>query len=127
SRISYGELALSATSLHENDTVTAGVHLQNHGPCEVEEVVQCYVLPPRGRADAPRATLVEFQRVSVPAHGRVQVEFTLRGEAFRQVLADGRSAWLPGHYQLQLGSASPGARAVALGAPAPAVAGIELR
>jgi beta-glucosidase len=124
--VRYGALELRVSTLRENETLTAGVLLQNSGERDVDEVAQCYVLPPRDRQDAPRATLVAFQRVSLPAHATKRVEFKLSSAAFRQVLADGQLAWLPGRYHLHVGAASPGPRALALGAPPPATAVIEL-
>ena len=44
-----------------------------------------------------------------PVHARRQIS--------RQIDAQGRSVWLPGNYELVIGSASPGPRAQALGAP----------
>jgi beta-glucosidase len=92
----------------------------------IHEAVQCYVVPPRDWPDAPLATLVDFQKVFVPAGGAAGVEFRLPAEAFAQFDKDGRRVHHPGRYGVVVGSASPGARAQALGAPAPAQAGITL-
>jgi beta-glucosidase len=89
-------------------------------------VVQCYVLPPQDQPEAPRATLVDFKRVEVPAGAAVSVEFELPAAKFRQVDKTGAWVWQPGRYELIVGSASPGARAVALGAPLPASGVVQL-
>jgi beta-glucosidase len=125
-RISYGPLELSASTLHEHETISASVLLQNTSARDLDDVVQCYVLPPRDLPETPRATLIDFKRVTLVSKSTTRVEFQLPAALFRQVKTDGQLAWVPGRYQLHLGSASPGARALALGAPAPATATVQL-
>jgi beta-glucosidase len=54
------------------------------------------------------------------------VEFTLPAAAFAQTDAAGRKVHHPGQYGVVVGSASPGPRALALGAPAPATGALTL-
>ena len=124
--IVYGTLEVGATTLRQGDTLTASVLLQNSGSRDLEEVVQCYLLPPRYHPEAARAILVDFKRVPLLAQSATRVQFQLESGTFQQVLADGTRGWVPGRYEVQLGAASPGPRAQALGAPAPAVATIQL-
>jgi beta-glucosidase len=119
-RISYGQLELSSPILRQGETLSVSVLLQNSGTRDVEEVVQCYLVPPRHQPDAARSMLIDFKRVTLQAHSSTRVEFQLKSASLLQVLANGESAWVAGRYQLHLGSASPGPRAQALGAPAPA-------
>jgi beta-glucosidase len=102
------------------------VTLANNGSRPVEETVQCYVQPPRTLADAPLATLVDFQKVAVPPRRSVEVTFKLPATAFEQVDATGKRVRIPGRYGVVVGSASPGERAQALGAPKPATAQLTL-
>lgn len=125
-RLSYGPLACSAQRLAEGSELTVGTSVTNAGGPAVEETVQCYLQPPREWPGAPRAILVGFSKVTVPAGATVPVEFRLRGEAFRQFDAEGRAVWAPGRYGISIGSASPGPRAEALGAPAPAAGAVAL-
>jgi beta-glucosidase len=122
----YGPLKLDANNLGEGRAVTLRTTLRNSGSRDITETVQCYVQPPRGWQDAPLATLVDFQKIAVPAGATVQVQFVLPAEAFAQFDKAGRKVHHPGRYGIVVGSASPGARAQALGAPAPAVARITL-
>ncbi len=124
--VSYGQLALSTPRLAANESALASTTLRNGGARPVVETVQCYLLPPRTHAGSPRATLVDFQKVTVPAGGSLRVEFRVLAAAFAQVDATGRFVNVPGTYGLVLGAASPGARAQALGAPAPATGEIDL-
>jgi beta-glucosidase len=54
------------------------------------------------------------------------VEFRVSAGAFAQFDAAGHSVRVPGRYGVVIGSASPGPRAQALGAPAPALGNIVL-
>ena len=123
-KLSYGPLKLSGTTLGPGQEVTLQTTLSNSSDRAVDETVQCYLEPPAEWADAPRATLVDFQKIAVPARSTVPVNFKLSCAAFAQFDAAGRSAHVAGRYGLVVGSASPGARAVALGAPVPATARI---
>lgn len=123
---SYGPLTLSTARLAAGQEVTARVTLTNTSARAASEAVQCYLQPPRSWPDAPLATLVDFQKVTVPAHGSVEVTFRLPAAAFAQVNAAGQQVHAPGLYRLVIGSASPGARAQALGAAAPATGEITL-
>jgi len=100
--------------------------LANSANRPVTESVQCYVLPPRTSEDSPRSVLVGFQKVALPARGSVTVEFRLDASSLAQVDASGLRAHAPGRYGVVVGSASPGARAQALGAPEPATAEINV-
>ena len=91
------------------------------------EAVQCYVVAAAGLARrAPRATLVDFRKVACLAGPPSTVEFTLPASAFSQTDSAGRKLHQRGRYEIVVGSASPGLRAVALGAPAPATAVVML-
>ena len=123
---SYGPLALSTARVATGQEVTARVTLTNTSARTASEAVQCYIQPPRSWPDAPLATLVDFQKITVPARGAVEVTFRLPAAAFAQVNAAGQQVHAPGLYRLVVGSASPGARAQALGAAAPATGDITL-
>ncbi|HUL53352.1 MAG TPA: glycoside hydrolase family 3 C-terminal domain-containing protein [Opitutaceae bacterium] len=125
-QLTYDALAVSAPQLREGQELTVRTTVANAGARPTDETVQCYVIPPRDQPEAPRATLVEFQKIPVPAQTTVEVEFHLASEAFRQVNAAGERVWTPGRYGLVVGPASPGPRAQALGAPAPAIGEILL-
>jgi beta-glucosidase len=125
-RLAYGPLAIDATKLAAGQSVTLRTTLTNSSDRPALEAVQCYVQPPRSWPEAPLATLADFQKVAVPARGSVTVEFKLSAEAFAQVDAAGRQVHVPGAYGVAVGSASPGQRALDLGAPAPATGTITL-
>jgi beta-glucosidase len=125
-RLKYGRLDLGATELAEGKELVARTTLANMADRPVKESVQCYIIPPGGSQDSPRASLVDFQKILVPAGGSVPVEFRIASSAFDQVDGNGRRVRRPGRYGITVGSASPGERAVALGAPVPAMASVNL-
>ncbi|HYC71430.1 MAG TPA: glycoside hydrolase family 3 N-terminal domain-containing protein [Opitutaceae bacterium] len=125
-RLSYGPLHLGSSSLGDGQELTVRVSVANASDRPVEETAQCYAVPPAGTPDAPHATLIDFQKVLVPARGAVEVTFRLNAASFALVDAQGQRRHVPGRHGIVVGSASPGPRAVALGAPAPATAEIRL-
>jgi beta-glucosidase len=125
-QLAYGALKLGAAKLAGDGELTVQATLTNTGARPVDEAVQCYIQPPRSFPDAPVATLVDFQKVAIPARGSVEVSFRLPAAAFAQVDATGRRVHAPGRYRIVIGSASPGPRAQALGAPAPATGEVTL-
>lgn len=125
-KFSYGPLTASVPQLARGSEIVLQTMLANGSDRPADEVVECYIVPPRDWPEAPRATLVDFQKISVPARGKVAVTFRLAAAAFAQVNAAGERVHAPGRYGLVVGSASPGPRAQALGAPAPATAEITL-
>ncbi len=124
--LKYGPLTLSTKSLAAGHAVTATATITNTGARAACETVQCYIVPPRDWADAPRAVLVDFKKVSLAAGASVAIEFKLRADTLGQVDANGRRRHHPGVYGVVIASAAPGPRALALGAPAPATAELRL-
>lgn len=119
-RFAYGPLQLSTTTMSATGEVVVRTTVANSSDRAAVETVQCYVIPPRDWPDAPRATLVGFQKLAIPARGEVAVEFRLPAEKFAQVDAAGQRVHAPGVFEIVVGAAVPGERAQALGAPAPA-------
>ncbi len=118
--LSYGGLLLNRRTLGEGEELVLQTQLTNASTFAVSETVQCYVVPPRDWPNAPEATLVEFRKIAVPPRTSISCEFRLASERFHQFDTAGRRVRVPGVFGLVVGSASPGARALALGAPAPA-------
>jgi beta-glucosidase len=125
-KLEYGPVTLSGAELKAGGKLVARTTLRNLSDRPVTESVQCYAIPPRLLPESPRAVLVDFQRVSVAAGATAPVEFRLGASAFEQFGASGQRAHAPGTYQVTIGSASPGKRAVSLGAPSPVTATVKL-
>jgi len=125
-RLAYGPLGASAQTLRSTGQVTVRATLTNCGAYSISEAVQCYIAPPRDWPEAPRSTRVDFQKVALAPGESQTAEFPLPAAAFAQTDAAGRKVHHPGRYGVIIGSASPGPRAQALGAPAPAAGTITL-
>lgn len=125
-RVTYERIELSVPRLAQGERVTVRAVLTNATESAALETVQCYVQPMRVAPDDPLATLVDFEKIAVPAHATRSAEFVLPSDAFALVDEQGTRAHAPGRYRVVVGAASPGARAQALGAPKPVVAEIEL-
>lgn len=126
-RLTYGVLTPGAATLAAGETLTLETTLTNSGDRAVAETVQCYLTPPNTWPEAPRAVLVDFQKVTLPPGRTVTVRFRLPASAFAQVDSAGARVHVPGDYGVVVGSSSPGPRSQELGAPAPAMATVRLR
>jgi beta-glucosidase len=125
-RPEYGPLKVDAPTLAAGGVAVLRMTLKNGAAVAIDETVQCYIQPPRAWRDAPLATLVDFQKVPLAPGATAHIEFRIPAAAFSQFDADGRKVHVVGRYGLVVGSASPGPRALALGAPSPAVTEITL-
>jgi beta-glucosidase len=124
---SYGGLDLSQDTMAVNEALTARVVVSNEGARSGEEVVQLYVSALDASADAPLASLKGFQRVAIEPGRSETVEFAVTADMLAVVNDEGESVVEPGRYRLMVGGASPGARALDLGAPRPAEAVITVQ
>ncbi len=88
-RYAYSNLALSASQVREDGTVTASVDVANTGSRAGEEIVQLYVGFPNAKVDRPAKLLRGFGRVAL-APGetkRVALELRARDLAYYDVAA----------------------------------------
>ncbi len=119
---SYGPLELSKTAIAPDGTLTARVQVSNEGGVAGDEVAQLYVSALDASVRAPLASLKAFERVFVGPGESETVEFAVAPDMLAIVDATGQAVVEKGRFRLTVGGASPGARAVALGAPKPAEA-----
>ena len=127
-KVSYEGIELGRSKLSANDslTVKVGVRYDSDFDFDHSEVVECYVVPPRDWPEAPKATLVGFEKAALEKGGTVEVKFKLSADAFLQIDACGRKVAHPGKYGIVVGSCSPGERGVMLGAPKSVEAFVEI-
>ncbi|HEX2851972.1 MAG TPA: glycoside hydrolase family 3 N-terminal domain-containing protein [Opitutaceae bacterium] len=125
-KIAYRALTLDTAELAARHSLLVRLTVANLSNFSADETVQCYLSPPRDHAETPRAVLVAFKKITLPAHGSVRVEFQLAAESFHQVEVTGHRRWAPGRYEITVGGASPGPRAKVLGAPEPTTATVTL-
>ncbi len=121
-RFSYSDLTLSATSPAAGAPLTLSLALTNTGTVEVEEVAQVYLSDLETSVPAPQHKLVDFQRAWLESDESQRLTFALTAEALSLVDEEGQLQLEPGQFRVTIGGCSPGARGVALGAPAPLTA-----
>ena len=100
--------------------LTARIRVTNVGQRRGDEVVQVYLSDLEASVPVPRASLVGFGRLPLEAGASGDFEITLGPESMRLVDQRGRRVLEPGRFALTIGGASPGERAVDLGAARPA-------
>jgi beta-glucosidase len=103
------------------------IRLTNTGTRPAADVVQLYVTGPGAGERRPLFALRAFEPVHLTAGESHVVELPLTAAMFARVDEDGREVVDAGAHAIVIGSASPGARAVALGAPEPVRAAIDIR
>jgi beta-glucosidase len=119
---SYGPLELSKSTIAPDGKLTARVQVSNEGDVAGDEVVQLYVTALDASVRAPLASLKAFDRVFVGPGESETVEFAVTPDMLAIVDDAGEAVVEPGRFRLTVGGASPGSRALVLGAPKPAVA-----
>jgi beta-glucosidase len=119
----YRDLRVTPAKGSTRVTVT----VTNTGKRDGEEVVQVYVRQPARDTHTPLRTLVAFKRVRVRAGKTRTVIFALPRSAFEYVNDAGASVFEAGAFTIEVGGCSPGARGLALGAPAGVSAQVMMR
>jgi beta-glucosidase len=125
----YGPLRLSRPAVRPGEGLTASVEVSNTGRSDGEEVVQLYVSDrdPATGVHAPRASLAGIRRLRLPAGSSTTVDFAIEPRRLEVVDDSGQASVPPGTRLLTVGGASPGPRAIALGASEPATATLTVR
>jgi beta-glucosidase len=125
-RFEYGALELPE-SVPAGEPVQVKVRVKNTSATAGEEVVQVYVRDVEASTTTPLSSLAAFERVALgPGESRV-VALEVAPERLELVLDSGERVLEKGDFEITVGGASPGARAVALGAPTPVVGRFAVR
>jgi beta-glucosidase len=124
--VAYEEATVDRRRIAPGETLRVRTRVSNTGARAAHETVQCYLVPPAGLPDAPRATLVAFDKIELAPGASRDVELVVEAASLLQVDADGARAFVPGVYRLVVGSCSPGKRGLELGAPKPVEIDVEL-
>ena len=129
--LSYGkfkyELVGAPATLARAGKGAVKVRITNTGARPADDVVQMYVTGPGAGQARPLASLQGIARVSLGAGESRIVDFAVSGEMFARITDEGTAVVDPGEYGVIVGGASPGTRALALGAPEPVRATIAIR
>lgn len=125
-QIRFSDARADRSILREDETLEVTAQVTNESGRTLPAVVQCYIAPPSDWPEAPAAVLAGFERLTIPPASASAVTFHLSSTAFRQFDARGNAVHHRGTYRVWIGSASPGPRAVALGAPSPVFVDLEI-
>jgi beta-glucosidase len=102
-RIAYADLRLDRDRLAPGGTLNVRARVRNDGSRAAQEVVQLYIRDRVASVTRPVRQLVAFRKVAVPAHGSVEVEFTLRAADLGFLGPDARPRLEPGTFDLWVG------------------------
>jgi len=123
----YGPLRLGAATIDASGATTARVEVRNTGKIAGREVVQLYVSDLEAPLLVPRASLAGIRVIRLEPGQSETIEFPVGPEQLAIVDESGRSVVEKGAFRITVGAASPGDRAIALGAPKPAEAVLSVR
>jgi len=124
-KIVYGPLRFALTTLAPNQNLEGQVDVRNCGDRATDEVVQVYIADEvDAAAGGPRINLRDYQRVTLQPGETRTLDIRLEASAFARIDDRGHVVTGTGTFSVIVGGCSPGPRAVALEAPAPAVARI---
>jgi beta-glucosidase len=100
---SYKNLKLSKNRLQANEEVEVSITLSNEGDAEGQEVVQLYIRDRSGRITRPVRELKRFQKVSLAAGQKKQLQFTLHYDDFKYYDNEGNWAVEAGEIDIYVG------------------------
>ncbi len=121
-QFAYSDLVLAHDMIRAGEPLPVRFTLANTGSVEAEEVAQIYLSDLEASVPVPLCSLIGFCRVRLQPGERRDIGFTITPEMMMLVDDAGEMKLEPGAFRVMVGGCSPGARGVALGAPAPASA-----
>ena len=102
----YGDLALSSTSLKGNQKLTATVTVTNDGARDGKEVVQLYIQDLVGSITRPVKELKGFQKIALKAGESQKVTFTITPEELKFYNNELKYDWESGDFEIMVGGNS---------------------
>ena len=114
--LAYSDAIATPSIVEAGDSVRISATITNTGSVGTAEAVQCYLSDLEGSTRTPLASLCGMKRLFLPAGDSRTVEFEIGPEAMELVLDDGTAVVEPGRFRAVVGSCSPGARGIELGA-----------
>ena len=109
--LSYTKFAYSGLTIPKavkaGDSVTVEADVKNTGGVAGDEVVELYLMQPKG-FETPLRELAGFKRVHLASGQSAHVSLTVDPRSLGQVDAAGNRVILPGEYTVSVGGAQPG-------------------
>jgi beta-glucosidase len=115
----YSDIKVSNPKVTKKQTFTIEATLKNVGSVTSDEVVQLYVSQLKSKFKQPICSLKGYKRVTLDKNGSIKVTFDITPEMYMGFDDAGNSIFEPGDYKFTIGSSSPSARSIALGASKP--------
>ncbi|WP_286760473.1 glycoside hydrolase family 3 C-terminal domain-containing protein [Salegentibacter sp. UBA1130] len=112
----FSDIKLSKEKIRKGQNLEASLEVSNVGDSEAEEVVQLYVSDLETSVDAPKYQLYGIKRVNLKAGSSKEIKFEITPEMMELVNHDGESVIEKGEFKIYIGSSSPSARSLELGA-----------
>jgi len=122
----YRNVQLSPARIGREGSTTATVTVMNTGPRAGDDIVQLYISDCEASVRVPQYALKAFQRITLAPGEAREVRFEITPAMLALIDNDGTARVEPGQFRVTIGGASPHPRSQALGAPAPAVAYLEV-
>jgi beta-glucosidase len=109
--LSYTKFAYSglriAKAVKAGESVTVEADVKNAGGVAGDEVVELYLMQPKG-FQTPLRELAGFRRIHLAVDQSAHVSITIDARSLGQVDAEGNRVIVPGEYTVSVGGAQPG-------------------
>lgn len=128
SSFSFSKPTLSTPIIKKNEVAEVSLALTNTGKVKATEVVQLYITAPKVKdLNLPLYSLKGFKRIELAPGESRTIKFMLDAATLSSVNNDGETVLVPGIYQINIGSASPGNRSKELNAAMAEVSKLEVK
>lgn len=106
SQFVYMDLKLSKNEMKLHETITASVTIENQSERTGQETVQLYIRDQVGEVVRPVKELKGFEKVTIKAHEKKTVQFTISEELLRYVHSDQAFTSDAGTFDIMIGANS---------------------
>lgn len=106
SDITYKDLKLSTNEMTSDETITASITLENQSDITGQETVQLYIRDQVGEVVRPVKELKGFEKITIKAHEKRTVEFTITEDLLRYVHSDQSVTSDAGIFDIMIGANS---------------------
>jgi len=102
----YGDVTISNTSIHKEESIQINLSLSNIGKYEGEEVVQLYIQDPKASYSRPVKELKRFQKVKLQPGESKQITLTLKTNDLGYYSPEGEFLIESGEFHIYVGGNS---------------------
>ncbi|WP_348920061.1 beta-glucosidase BglX [Enterococcus rotai] len=106
SQFVYTDLKLSTNEMKPTETITASITIENQSERTGQETVQLYIRDQVGEVVRPVKELKGFEKVTIKAHEKKTVQFTISEELLRYVHSDQAFTSDAGTFDIMIGANS---------------------